>query len=86
MKYEHVMKDPARAFSTPGDVVKHPSLSPEQKLNILRQWEYDAREMEVAEEENMGGGPADKLAEILRAIETVVPGSENPGGNSKQGG
>jgi len=34
----------------------------------LRHWEYDARELQVADEENMGGGPADKLDEVSNAL------------------
>ncbi|MDA3872858.1 MAG: hypothetical protein PF795_02730 [Kiritimatiellae bacterium] len=87
MKYEHAMKDPAGTFTHPENVVEHPSLTTEQKLKILRQWEYDAREKEVAEEENMGGGPDDQLSRILQAIESIQPAdSTDPGVNSKQGG
>jgi|RhiMetdeSRZDD1v2_1073273.scaffolds.fasta_scaffold235839_2 CheB methylesterase len=40
-------------------------LSREQKIEILRQWEQDARLMEVAEEENMPG-PQPKLLQPIR--------------------
>lgn len=76
-----------QAFSRPEDVAESPTLSPEQKLRILRQWEYDARELEVAEEENMEGGPNDQLARILQAMASIRPvGEDRPGVNSKQGG
>ncbi|MCH8956862.1 hypothetical protein IIA28_16295 [candidate division KSB1 bacterium] len=37
-------------------------------LAVLRCWEYDARELEVAEEENMGGGPPGVLDKVFRAL------------------
>lgn len=87
MNYEDAIKDPAQVFNCPEDVVEHPSLSPEQKIQILRQWEYDARELEVAEEENMAGGPTDQLSRILQAVASIEPdASIRPGVNSKQGG
>lgn len=62
------------AFATPDDVVKAEHLGRERKLGILRQWEYDAREKEVAEEENMAGGEDDRLALILKAIDDLEKG------------
>nr|NIQ12631.1 hypothetical protein [Gammaproteobacteria bacterium] len=44
------------------------SLTRDQKFKILERWEYDARELEVAEEENLGGGSPSLLPEILKAL------------------
>jgi hypothetical protein len=41
------------------------ALSREQKIEILRRWEQDARLMEVAEEESMPG-PQPKLLQPIR--------------------
>ncbi|MEX2608033.1 MAG: hypothetical protein WD708_11870 [Kiritimatiellia bacterium] len=87
MNYDHAIKNPAGAFNHPGEVVENASLTTDQKLKILRQWEYDARELEVAEEENMGGGPDDQLAWILQAIASIHQdpsknSGANPGANS----
>ncbi len=68
MDIEKAMLDPVSVFSCPDEVFDEPSLTPEQKIKILRRWEYDARELEVAEEENMAGGPPDILDEILRVL------------------
>ncbi len=38
-------------FKDPKDVVANGELSRDQKIEILRRWEYDARQLEVAEEE-----------------------------------
>ena len=43
--------NPTRVFSEPQDVVSNKTLSDDQKIEILRRWEYDAHEMEVAEDE-----------------------------------
>ena len=68
MDIEKAMLDPDSIFASPDDVFGEQSLTREQKIKILRRWEYDARELEVAEEENMGGGPPDKLDEILKVL------------------
>jgi hypothetical protein len=68
MDIEKILTDPADAFACPADVLSEASLTREQKIKILRRWEYDARELQVAEEENMGGGPPDMLDEVLKAL------------------
>ena len=68
MDIEKALLDPVSVFACPADVFGEPSLTREQKIKILRRWEYDARELEVAEEENMGGGPPDILDEILAVL------------------
>ena len=40
-------------------------LNQQQKIKILRRWEYDARELEVAEEENMKSNDVSLLGDIL---------------------
>jgi len=42
---------PTMVFKEPKDVVASNELSRNQKIEILRRWEYDARQLEVAEEE-----------------------------------
>ena len=68
MDIEKPISNPSNEFACPDDILCEQSLTREQKIKILRQWEYDARELEVAEEENMGGGPPSMLGEILRAL------------------
>ena len=68
MDLEKAMLDPDSVFKCPEDVFLAQALTREEKIKILRRWEYDARELEVAEEENMGGGPPDILDEILRTL------------------
>lgn len=71
MDIEQAMLDPSRVFMRPDDVCNESSLTRDQKINVLRRWEYDARELGVAEEENMGGGPPDILEQVLKALQCL---------------
>ena len=48
---KQAMLDPTSVFKDPMDVVADENLSRDQKIEILHRWEYDARELEVAEDE-----------------------------------
>ncbi|MCH8140099.1 MAG: hypothetical protein IH908_00735 [Proteobacteria bacterium] len=48
---ERAMRDPAKVFTDPSEVVADLELTRDQKIEILRRWEFDAHELEVAEEE-----------------------------------
>ena len=50
----------------------HAGLSREQKIEILRRWEYDEAEIAVAEEEGMPDGRPLMLRQILLALEQLV--------------
>lgn len=52
-KYEQALLDPLSVYEFPMEVVEDAELTREQKIQILHRWEYDARELQVAEEENM---------------------------------
>lgn len=65
---ERALLVPSSVFKTPDDVVQSEKLSCEQKIEILRRWEYDARELQVAEEEGMVGSNSSILDQILRAL------------------
>jgi len=45
------MLDPTMMFEAPEQVVTNDELTRDQKIEILRRWEYDAHQLEVAEEE-----------------------------------
>jgi len=68
MNIEQAMTDPTSVFATPDEVLQKKSLTRDQKIKILKRWEYDALELEVAEEENMGGGPPGVLDQVLSAL------------------
>jgi hypothetical protein len=87
MNIEKALLDPTSVFGRPAEVFDNPGLSREEKIRILRRWEYDARELEVAEEENMGGGPPDQLDQVLDALhrlEATIDSEHSP--PTKQGG
>lgn len=50
---EKAKQDPGSQFTSPHSVVDEKSLSRDEKIDILQRWAYDAREIAVAEEENM---------------------------------
>ncbi len=69
---EKAMLDPTAVFRNPEDVLQQAELSQTQKIEILRRWEYDARALEVAEEENMAGAePSDVLDRVLSALHAL---------------
>ena len=82
----------ARAvFKCPEGVVNANGLSREQKIEILRRWEYDAREMQVADEEGMTApasqpqtAPLDLILKALRAL--GAPSHSEKSAPTKQGG
>jgi hypothetical protein len=60
--------NPSKFFQTPKDVLIHPTLSRANKIDILRQWEIDARLLAIAEEENMGDGEHSHLGAVVSAL------------------
>jgi len=60
--------NPSKYFQAPQEVLIHPGLTREAKIEILRQWEVDARLMSVAEEENMGAGEHSHLGAVVSAL------------------
>jgi len=84
---ERALLTPAEVFATPEEVVAHAGLTREQKVEILRRWEYDAASEAVAVEEGMPGGEDILLRRITLALEGLADGLDPdrtaPG---KQGG
>lgn len=65
---EKAMLEPAAVFTAPEAVVPAGDLTNEQKIEILRRWEYQAAEEAVALEEGMPGEENDLLRRILIAL------------------
>ncbi|MGH8250862.1 MAG: hypothetical protein ACREVI_09240 [Steroidobacteraceae bacterium] len=65
---ETIIKDPAKHFRKPAEVVGDASLSADQKRKILESWAQDAKLIAVAEEENMGGDDRPGLQEVKLAL------------------
>ncbi len=68
MDLENALLNPAKVFAHPRDVLKEASLTREQKVKVLKHWEYEALELEVAEEENMAGDSPSLLSDVLDAL------------------
>ena len=71
MDFEKALVNPTAVFKEPRQVILNKELSREQKVEILRRWEYDARLLEVAEEESMSGPQPVRLQEIRHALHTL---------------
>ena len=59
--------NPSSVFKTPAEVVACADLSKEEKAVILKQWELDARLLQVAAEEGMGEGERSLLTDVKEA-------------------
>ncbi|MCJ2181022.1 hypothetical protein [Novosphingobium album (ex Hu et al. 2023)] len=66
--------DPSVVFERPADVVSAPGISGAEKIKILHRWEYDVREEEVAQEENMSGDLPVTLSDVLEALKELGSG------------
>ncbi len=79
--------DPPSVYPEPADVLADDGLTTPQKIEILRRWEYDAREISVAEDEGIPVGNGERLKQILLALQELV-GDMDPQGAppTKQGG
>jgi len=81
--------NPASVFKTVKEVVENGVLTREQKVEILRRWEYDVRELQVADEEGMTapkpqGVTLDMVLGALR--ELGAPADVEHSAPTKQGG
>ena len=66
------MLDPALVFRGPEDLLERDELTREQKIEILHRWKFDAVQLQVAEEENMGSEqPSDILDRVLQALHAL---------------
>ena len=66
------IRDPTSVFENPEEVVTAKALTRADKIAILKSWAYDARELEVAEEEGMPGGGQSVLSQVLDALKHVA--------------
>jgi hypothetical protein len=66
--YDQALLTPQKIFNLPMEVVETESMTPEQKLKVLKRWEADAHDLEVASDESMSGGERSRLGEVRRAI------------------
>ncbi|MGI9534078.1 MAG: hypothetical protein ACR2NW_03935 [Thermodesulfobacteriota bacterium] len=76
VEIKRALLDPSSVFKSPGEVIKEKDLTREQKIEILRRWEYDAIELLVAEEENMQGQNGSILDDVLKALNEIKADNE----------
>jgi len=91
-RFSEVLGDVSRAFDRPRDILGSQDLSTEQKIKLLREWEFDLRELQVASEENMTADTSSgTIAELLRECRLMLArlGAADGGAGgapTKQGG
>ena len=66
--YDQALLTPQKIFELPMEVVETDSLTTQQKIRVLKRWEADANDLEVASNENMTGGESSRLGEVRKAI------------------
>lgn len=74
MDIDQAMLDPGSVFASPEALRDQHGLTRDQKIEILRRWAYDARQLSVAEEEGMIGGESSSLAEVLSVLDSLAGG------------
>jgi hypothetical protein len=67
-KFDELLKDPSRYYSAPRAIEEDKNLSREQQLRLLESWASDEERLQVATEENMGGGESSCLDEVLEVL------------------
>ena len=64
--------DPALVYARPADIVDDDNLANEDKIELLRRWEYDALENQVADEEGFPARTSGNLLdEVVAALHTL---------------
>ncbi len=85
---QKALTDPASVFPAPQAVLDQDGLTDRQKIDILRRWEYDARELMVMEEEALPATePTATLDLVLDALHRLGAVDDRPQPSpTKQGG
>ena len=77
---ERARRDPALLFEAPDEIVRRRDLPRDLKLELLERWEFQARQLQRASDENMAGGQPPRLGEVLEALRQLKkspePGSD----------
>lgn len=58
---------PAAVFDAPDDVVQSDDLTKKEKVEVLGQWEADAKALQTATDEGMSGGERPRLDDVKSA-------------------
>ena len=73
-RFGEMQKDIAGNFVAPAAILANSDLDAAQKAALLKQWEFDLRQLMVASEENMTDQTAKpgKSAELLRDVRKAI--------------
>lgn len=69
---EPVAGDISERYAHPEKVLQDQSLTKEQKIRMLQEWDQDLRQLMVASEENMPGTVAGQPAQSLQAVSDAL--------------
>lgn len=89
--FDALVVDVAKHFATPEALLAREDITRDQKLALLRQWEYDLHLMQVATEENMTGDTppgsnAEKIRQVHAAAEKLGAEFDTEGGGAAKTG
>ncbi len=62
------IEDPSIKYGNPKAVYNNQNLSPQEKISILQDWEYQVRQELVADDESIKTTASDSLHEILECL------------------
>lgn len=80
------LTNPSSVFKHPADVIACNDLDRKEKAAILKQWELEARLLQVATEEGMTEGERSMFADVKKAQEKLgLPVLEEDGAPTKFG-
>ena len=73
-RFDELLTDVTKIYEHPDDIVADKDLAHEQRVKLLRQWEFDLRENMVASEESMTSAPPQEgmSAELLRDVRKAL--------------
>jgi hypothetical protein len=71
-RFQAALGDVAKRFDRPRAVMEDREFSADQKRDLLKQWEYDLRAMQVAADENMAGPGTGRTEELLQEVRACL--------------
>jgi hypothetical protein len=89
IEVKKALLNPTAVFKRPEEVVKSDELTRDQKIEILNRWEYDIRQLQVADEESMTAPRPEPvtLDAVHKALRTLgAPLDVEHSAPTKQGG